>query len=667
MPAISNYLKRVPFIRIFVLFLTGLLLVHYIPFNEKIRTFSFVAILVALILLWHQRSFIGDKLQNILTATCILLAGIFYSFPEKIATLPEYVTKEYYLAEIDQQPEEKSNSYQTIVSLQNHSLKKPLKAIIWFSKDGYDSTLSIGDQLIVIAKPQKIRNSGNPFEFDYQGMINQRGIFYSIYLQKDSWMRTGNHFNRLKNWPEQIRNKLIQILRSSTMKEQELAVVEALTLGYRGELDPETVDYFASTGALHVLSVSGLHVALIYMILGYFLFFLKRGKTGRILFSAVMLTFLWSYAFITEFSPPVQRATVMFTFVIIGDNMRRPINIYNSLTASAFFLILLNPAVIFDVGFQLSYIAIFGIVLIQPALAGLLDIHNKALKWGWDLFTVSIAAQLTTFPLSLFYFSQFPNLFWLSNFIVIPITTLIIWMSLAFFVFYPIHGLAYFIGTVIQKLTSVMLLALKWMDALPMAVSKGFVLTPGQMLLLYCCITAFIVFAFSKRKIWMINALILFIVFQAIDLNERKKVFGQNAMIVYNSKDLMIHLINGRNNYLVTNDYNKLSLPEKAMTTKVCSHLRLSEPKILNFSQFKSSEGDLQIDKNCIRFLNCILNLDERATTNQRNIEVSVFKDLSSAIPDTIIIVMGNQLPQNATEAKTFLVKNEGSYYTSLK
>jgi len=212
-----------------------------------------------------------------------------------------------------------------------------------------------------------------------------------------------------------------------------------------------------------------------------------------------------------------------------------------------------------------------------------------------------------------------------------------------------------------------MLLTLKWMDALPMAVSKGFALTPGQLLLLYGCITAFIVFAFSKRKIWMINALILFIVFQSIDLYERKKVFGQNAMIVYNSKDLMIHLINGRNNYLITNDFNKLTLPEKAMTTRVCSYLRLSEPRILNFSQFKSSDGDLQIDKNCIRFLNCILNLEDRETTKQRNIEMSVFKEQSSAIPDTMIIVTGNQFPQNASEAKTFWVKNEGAYYTSLK
>ena len=247
------------------------------------------------------------------------------------------------------------------------------------------------------------------------------------------YLKTGHQITHIRNLSEKVRDRLIAILNEALPNKEERSVVSALTLGYRTELAQDTLDYFASTGAMHVLSVSGLHVALIYMILGFLLAFLKRGKIGPIIFSVVMILFLWIYAFISGFSPPVQRATVMFTFVIIGNGIRRPVNIYNSLTASALFLILLNPNVLFDVGFQLSYLAILGIVLIQPVLYNILELTNPILKWTWSLFTVSVAAQLMTFPLGLFYFNQFPNLFWLSNFIVVPVTTFIMWFGIAFF------------------------------------------------------------------------------------------------------------------------------------------------------------------------------------------------------------------------------------------
>jgi len=256
-----------------------------------------------------------------------------------------------------------------------------------------------------------------------------------------------------------------------------------------------------------------------------------------------MISFLWIFVFISGFSPPVKRATVMFTFVIIGNGIRRPVNIYNSLTASALFLILLNPNVIFDVGFQLSYLAIFGIVLIQPALNNIFELTNPILKWSWSLFTVSVAAQLTTFPLGLFYFNQFPNLFWLSNFVVVPITTFIMWFGIAFFIFSPFHGLAMFVGIIIQKLTFVMLWALKAMDAQPIALTKGIVLTNWQTWMLYGLITAILIFIFSKRKQWLFYGLILIITLQCSVLATNFNVLNQKHFYVIKTRNTLIHFI----------------------------------------------------------------------------------------------------------------------------
>ena len=503
MPVTRSFFQKIPFIRITSLFLIGILVNHFFILDTRLIAIVLAILISTLILFWHNSNFVSIRIQNAILSLTIAILGAFYPNHSVEKKDLDFSRKDYYLAEVCQKPGEKAKTFQTILLIQNDKLKAPEKVIAYFSKVGFDSTITTGNQLIILTRPQAIKNAGNPFEFDYQSLMHQRNIWFSVYLTKGMYLKTGHQITHIRNLSEKVRDRLIAILNEALPNKEERSVVSALTLGYRTELAQDTLDYFASTGAMHVLSVSGLHVALIFMILGFLLAFLKRGKIGPIIFSVVMISFLWIYAFISGFSPPVQRATVMFTFVIIGNGIRRPVNIYNSLTASALFLILLNPNVLFDVGFQLSYLAILGIVLIQPVLYNIFELTNPILKWTWSLFTVSVAAQLMTFPLGLFYFNQFPNLFWLSNFIVVPVTTFIMWFGIAFFIFSPFHSLGLFIGKIIQKLTYVMLAALKEMDAQPISVSKGIILSMVQVWLLYGAIVMLLIYVFSKKKQWL--------------------------------------------------------------------------------------------------------------------------------------------------------------------
>jgi competence protein ComEC len=590
-----------------------------------------------------------------------VLIGVFYP-NNRGRLLPSFQQKDYFLAEVSQKPAEKAKSFQTILLIQNNLLIKQEKVVAYFSKEKYDSTITTGDQLILLARPQEIRNSGNPFEVDYESMMHRNNTWFSVYLPVGTYLKTGYKINRLGLKAELYRDKLITLLTTAITEKEERSVVSALTLGYRTEIDPETLDYFASTGAMHVLSVSGLHVALIYFILGFLFSFLKRGRFGIALFSIVMILFLWGYAFITGFSAAVQRATVMFTFVIIGNNLRRQVNIYNSLTASAFFLMLLNPDVIFDIGFQLSYLAVFGIVLIQPALNELLEINNPILKWCWSLFTVSLAAQFITFPLGLFYFNQFPNLFWLSSFVVIPVTTLIIWLTLAFFVCSPFHEIALIIGTVIEKITHIMLLALKTMDALPYAVSRGFVLTPLQVLLLFACIAAVLIYFTSKNKVWLFGTLSLFLLFQITELQEKTKTMNQNIILIYNTKNPMIHLINGRTNYLLTKDMDKLSRTEKSVFEKVGYHLRLNPTQIITNDQYNIDKyKDLIIKKNNTQFANCLIR-----HWNANTIDLEIYDKVSGTIPKVRSISFRNLGFGKRSEGDIHQIKQKGAYFCDL-
>jgi competence protein ComEC len=669
MPATRSFFQRIPFIRITVLFLFGILLQHYLQLNIHILAGLCATLISFLIFVWRNNSFRVLQIHNYLIHTTLILTGAFYpaEFHDKL--IPAFERKDYFMAEVCQKPSEKAKSYQTVLQIQNKSMSKPEKVVAYFSKENYDSTLTTGDLIIIIAKPQPIKNMGNPFEFDYRSMMQLRGIGYSLYLAKGTYLKTGKKSDRIIYLAEQIRDQLIAQLTRAIRSKEERSVVSALTLGYRTEISQETTDYFASTGAMHVLSVSGLHVALIYYVLGFFLAFIKHGKAGTTAFAFLMILFLWFYAFISGFSPSVQRATVMFSFVIIGNLLRRPANIYNTLMASALFLILLNPQVIFDVGFQLSYLAVFGIILIQPALNQLITVHNPILKWIWGLTTVSIAAQLTTFPLGLFYFNQFPNLFWLSNFIVIPATTLIIWLTIAFFIVSPIQSIGLYLGFGIQKITHVMLDVLKALDALPFAVTQGIVLNPFQVILLFSCMAAILIFFASKRKGWLLSFLVVVLLFQLNVLYENFRLFNQKAVIVYNSKNLMIHLIDGRKNYLATNKFGNLIETEKLLVEKVGYNLKLNPVNFIEIDQPTTKEiNDLFIWRDRIQFINSELafGFTNSKSLYQDLIDLIIYPAEGNTKMIERKIYTGNSGSFTEQNPDYFSTKRNGAFYASL-
>ncbi|MFY9153328.1 MAG: ComEC/Rec2 family competence protein [Prolixibacteraceae bacterium] len=627
MSATRNLFQKIPFIRITSLFLIGILLRFYFPFSFKFIAILITGVISTLILLWFASNYLQVRFQNTLIFVALILTGYFY--PEN-STLSKTLfpdKKTYFLAEVSQKPKEKFKSYQTILLIQNKILAKPEKVIAYFSKTEFDSTINIGDQLVITTRPQEIKNRNNPFEFDYEKLMHKKGIWYSIYLTKDNYTKTKYHVNRPNYIPERIREKLIAILTSAIPEKTERSVISALTLGYRTELVPETIDYFTSTGSMHVLAVSGLHVGLIYLILGYLFRWLKYSKSGKIAFPAVILVLLWTYAAITGFSASVQRATIMFSFIIIGETIQRPVNIYNSLSASALVLMLLGPDVIFEVGFQLSYMAVFGIVLIQSRLTNLIQIRNKILNFFWNLFTVSVAAQMATFPLAIFYFNQFPNYFWISNFIVIPAATLLIWLAFAFFILSPVPVLSQILAQVLSSTTSLMLDIMKWISELPHAVIRGIITTSAQTFLIYGILISLLIFLLTKKKWWFSTGFILVIVLQSTFIYEKFKLVNQHHVYVYNSENRIIHCINGRKNYIILNDRDSISTAENQMIQAVLDHRKLDQPTILRHNkESRFNSGDLIISGNYIQFLDCSMTFSGMTPSKSNQSDLLTFK-----------------------------------------
>jgi competence protein ComEC len=350
-------------------------------------------------------------------------------------------------------------------------------------------------------------------------------------------------------------NRLLDVLKSHQFKQQELAVASALLLGYKDMLDRDTILTYSSSGAMHILAVSGLHVGIIYLVISSLLFFFEKIKYGNYIKAFLLVISLWAYALLTGMSPSVLRAATMFSFVTIGASLKRQTNIYNTLAASAFVLILYNPYIILKVGFQLSYLAVFGIVYLQPKLYNLYSPSNWLMHKIWAITTVSIAAQLATFPLGMYYFHQFPNYFLLSNLFVIPLATFIINGGVLLFVISSIPVLPNYIAWAVNKMLVFLNFAVEWVDSLPYSLTLGISISTLETLLIYLIILLFIPSVISKNFKGIKMALSCAILLVFFQFYEKITLQEQQYFIVYDVKgERAIDFVDGNKNYFIADD-----------------------------------------------------------------------------------------------------------------
>jgi len=294
------------------------------------------------------------------------------------------------------------------------------KALLNIVKDSTISSLKVDELVIVHSSFKELNRTLNPHQFNYKNYLEKQGIHQQLFLENFQIQRIGFQGFSLLGISAKFRDKIQESLKKNNFKADELAVINALLLGQRQDISKELIADYSRAGAIHILAVSGLHVGIILLILSWLFKPLERLKKGKFIKTILVVLFLWMFAFIASLSASVVRAVTMFTFLAIGLSFQRKNSIEFSLISSMFFLLVVKPMFLFDVGFQLSYLAVFGIIWVQPKLYAIYKPRFKIVDKFWQLITVSFAAQLGVLPLSLFYFHQFPSLFWLSNLIIIP-------------------------------------------------------------------------------------------------------------------------------------------------------------------------------------------------------------------------------------------------------
>jgi competence protein ComEC len=592
-----------PFLRIALSFIAGILL--YVSIGEdlglgpEVFTF-FVALFLGLYLYSRKcRSANVNTWVGIAGLFCFMAAGYWVTELRTPHLQPDHFTNlqakpAYYTGIVNDYVIQKPGYQRTVLKVDNVLVNGE-----WRAASGQvqvtvphdtpaDYAFTYGDKLLIKGSPLPVQGPLNPNQFDYKEYLRQKGIYHRQNLQAEQFAHIGNTPpNYLLFVSIKLRRYFEEVIKQNVPAKREHGIATALILGVKDDLDNAIRDSYAATGTMHVLAVSGMHVGLIF---GIFLLLFKSmnlNKSHRLIFVLLVLGLLWLYAFLTGLSPSVLRAVVMFSLVMLAIVLSRRHNIYNTLAITAFILLFYDPYLLFDVGFQLSFLAVLGIVAIQPGIYSLLDVKPWLPDKIWELFSIAVAAQLITLPLGIYYFHQFPVYFWLANIVVVPLSTLVLYAGLA--------ALSFSWVPLLSELLFAIHFGLIWamnefnllLTNLPNALINGLDITALQSWMLYAILGLLVLFLVQKSLRYLIVAVIIVGVFSVQQILETIAQQNQKLMTVYSLRgNTALGFIENQKAILVTD--STLLHDRQNYTFNIQSHmweLGVAEPELMEVGE----------------------------------------------------------------------------------
>ncbi len=424
--------------------------------------------------------------------------------------------------------------------------------VLYLHKNEAARQLRYGDRVLVKARLSAVAGPLNPGEFDYRQYLANRGISHRAYATAKDWVHLDRGGNPLIRMAHDLRDQLLGLFRHYGLEGQEFAVASALVLGYRADIDAELIQAYAGSGALHVLSVSGLHVGLIFVIMDTLLAGLGQSRRSMLIRTLLLLGWLWLYALLTGLPPSVMRATLMLSFIIAGRLLNRPPPATQTLTASAFLLLCFDPMLLTDAGFLLSYLAVAGLVFLYPKIRSLWEPRFRWLSWTWNLCAVSLAAQAATFPLSLYLFKQFPVYFLPCNLLIVPLATLILYVGIAVWLLAPFALAGNLAGKTLSWLVHFLNDTVIAIEQLPGAVWE-WTLKGWECLCLYGVLMLLIAFLYRPKASLLCATLSLSSLFLLLRLHTSAIQLSQHETVIYTlRKETVISYTYGQRQILLT-------------------------------------------------------------------------------------------------------------------
>lgn len=565
-----RYWGAIPFLRILIPLIAGILISIFADVSAYLPVFfllfgAFTVFIRMLIGKKFPRKF--EWIAGIGFSLCFLALGMIRVIVEKDFRFNHHYSKFAHItaieASLSDELHAKAKSYKTSIRISAvkdssgwHRAHGDM--LFYTDQSARFENLRYGDRVLLLGTPTLIPKPSNPEEFNYKRYLYFHNVYAQIYAPKGKWILLEQARPSLIGFSIGLRQKLISILELYIIKKEEIAIAAALVLGFRDNLDIEQINAFASAGAMHVLAVSGMHVGILFFMIGVMLSWFDKLKRIRWVKHLLLLIFIWFYAMLTGFSASVMRAAVMISVIIIGQMIERKGSIYNTMLLAAAGLLIYNPFMITEVGFQLSFLAVFGIVAWHPVLFSWFEPNNWLIHKIWEITSVSISAQLMTFPLGLLYFHQFPLLFFISNLIVIPLAFVIMLSTILLLVlsFIPlIKVVVGYAGIVVFAIIYVLNQSVLFIDKQATSVLKGITISVVETWIIYVIIL--FAFLFLTKKIpryfnAMLASLTLLLLYQVLESYQQA---GQQYFVCYSTRKYpSFSFIDGRKHYLFAKD-----------------------------------------------------------------------------------------------------------------
>lgn len=434
------------------------------------------------------------------------------------------------------------------------------KILLHLPKKEYDSLLKGGDELCIYGDLQQVPKSVNPFQFNYAEYLEKQQVYYQLFLKKRNF-KIISHQQNLDHYVEQYREILLKSFEKHHFSESTYQVIRALLLGQRQDMDAAINQNYTDAGVIHILAISGLHIAILYAILLFVLKPLSRYRQGRFLQFAISLSFLWCFALLSGLSASVVRSVVMFSFMSLAVYLNKSSSIYNSMAASLLAILLFKPNLLLDVGFQLSYAAVFSIVWLQPLFKKLHFSENCIVKYLVDMVLISLIAQLGVLPISLYYFHQFPSLFLVANLVVIPLSSFVLIYGICILVLnFVLPEAALFLGKFLALSIEWMNHYIAWVASFKTLTIKGIPFSLPLTISLYLVIVTGALFLYEKNFRRITAFLISGFAFQLLLLFSFQQSKTTDEFIIFNNKKAT--LFTTKTNELV-HVYSNDTLPAK--------------------------------------------------------------------------------------------------------
>ena len=570
MPRQTLYLwKQAPFLRLIIPLIAGILFQWY-GAAGILTGYGLLLLAIAGLIIFNLRiSFLRYRFSwlNGVFINCLFFSlGMLVTWHKDISHQRQWINnyyraKDYVTATIEEPLSEKPNSYKAIASVQlltsgNNIRQVKGNIIIYFKKDDPVKHLDYGSQIIFGRALQAIRNSGNPGSFNYERYASFQGIYQQVYLNTGDYVVLPvKNKNRLTQFLFVAREKVLHIITTYIPGEKEAGLAEALLVGYKDDLDKTLVQSYSNTGVVHVIAISGMHLGLIYWLLTMAMLPLKKRKYTSWLAPVAIIAGLWLFALLTGGGPSILRSAVMFTCLVAGDSMKRKTFIYNSLAASAFILLCINPFWLWDAGFQLSYAAVVSIIIFMKPIYDWFYFNNIIIDNTWKLMAVTLAAQVLTTPVSMYHFHQFPVYFLLTNLVAVPLSGLIVLCEIVLCAvgFMPVFAKP--AGVALHWLIYIMNRFIEHMESLPFSLWNGMQVNTLQVLLLYGAITGITYWLMKKNATSLISGLACLFGFLCLRTISFIHAGRQQQLIVYNiPKRQAIDFIAGRNCFFKGDD-----------------------------------------------------------------------------------------------------------------